>query len=110
MMKKSTPQQSRHVLKRVLPCLCVAEMQKAPRLKYWEQHWVHIVRLVLNVKPPRRRGGQKRNRRSLQLSESQSLCDYIASEVAAFLSAPEGSIQDVFAEVGDNVHDPGFVG
>ena len=88
----------------------LAEMERAAQLTHREQHWVHIVRLLLNRKPPRRRGGRKRNRRSLQLSESQSLSDYIANEVAAFLSAPEGSIQDVFAEVGDNVHDPGFVG
>ena len=88
----------------------LAEMERAAQLTHREQRWVHIVRLLLNRKPPRRRGGRKRNRRSLQLSESQSLCDYIANEVAAFLSAPEGSIQDVFAEVGDNVHDPGFVG
>ena len=94
----------------MVPCLRVAELERAAQLTYREQRWVHIVRLLLNRQPPRRRGGRKRNRRSLQLSESQSLCDYIANEVAAFLSAPEGSIQDVFAEVGDNVHDPGFVG
>ena len=88
----------------------LAEMERAAQLTHREQRWVHIVRLLLNRKPPRRRGGRKRNRRSLQLSESQSLSDYIVNEVAAFLSAPEGSIQDVFAEVGDNVHDPGFVG
>ena len=88
----------------------LAEMERAAQLTHREQRWVHIVRLLLNRKPPRRRGGRKRNRRSLQLSESQSLPDYIANEVAAFLSEPEGSMQDVFAEVGDNVHDPGFVG
>ena len=88
----------------------LAEMERAAQLTHREQRWVHIVRLLLNRKPPRRRGGRKQNRLSLQLSESQSLSDYIVNEVAAFLSAPEGSIQDAFAEVGDNVHDPGFVG
>ena len=101
----------------------LAEMERAAQLTHREQRWVHIVRLLLNRKPPRRRGGRKRNRRSLQLSESQSFSDYdyIANEVAAFLSAPEEPSQDAsrvclssdevfFVEVGDNAHDPDFVG
>jgi len=79
-----------------IPCSRPAEMGKSAEEMYRQlpcvsahamELWVHIIRLLMNQKPPTRRGGRRRHRRALELSKSQELSDSacIAMEVHAFL-------------------------
>jgi hypothetical protein len=79
-----------------IPCSRPAEMGKSAEEMYRQlpclsahamEQWVHIIRLLMNQKSPRRRGGRRRHRRALELSQSQerSDSDCIAMEVHAFL-------------------------
>ena len=91
-----------------VPCLRPAEMGKSAEQMYRQlpclsahamELWVHIIRLLRNQKAPKRRGGRKRNRHSLELSKSQELSDsdYIAIEVQVFLSDCLPSFSELFA-------------